>query len=299
MPKGSRLDNPRRSRALVNPESGAHARITPIDTRRAEEFAEPDATLVALATATEEVELTETRASLRQREETIESLQERLQQLEQELQRTRESLRDKDVELHSLRAPGAFPVSDSLRAMAGRVPYNTLSERTTARAAPASIAPASTAPASSGSAEWKPASAGAAYPVLQHVAVALRASTLPPSAADSIPPSQRRAPRKPCEIELEFTEETQFFTGLTQDISEGGVFIATYQLFAIGSRLELSFELPDGTRVHTWGRVRWIREESAGGCRPGMGVEFGELSEAVLRAITQFCEQRPPLYMEL
>jgi len=268
MPKGRRVDNPIRSRALVTPESGAHPRITPIDARRAEDFAEPDPLLLSLAAATDAGELSETRASLQQRDETIQSLESRVQQLEAELQTARESLRIKDVELHSLH---------SLRVpAAARTP-------SIAEAAPS----------------MPPAAGGQAYPVLHNVAVALRASTLPPSDGDATPPSQRRAPRRACEIELEFTEETHFFTGLTQDISEGGVFIATYQLFAIGTRLELAFELPDGTRVNTWGRVRWLREESASGCRPGMGIEFGELSESILKKIAHFCEQRPPLYMEV
>src|SRR6186713_2849759 len=116
MPKGRRVDKLVRSRVLVNPESGAHPRITPIDMRRAEDFAEPDASLLALAAGTEEVELTETLASLRQRDETIQSLEGRLQQLEAELHSARESLRIKNAELHSLhslRIPAAFPVSDS------------------------------------------------------------------------------------------------------------------------------------------------------------------------------------------
>ncbi|MGC4092580.1 MAG: TIGR02266 family protein [Polyangiaceae bacterium] len=240
----------------------------------------------------DEVEVTGTREVLAARERTIETLEQRVQQLEGELMAARESLRGMDIELQSLRVPAALPVSESLRAMvAATEPLPPIS-LPVAHAAPRSLPPASARPS-----QWKPASPSVGYPVLEHVAIALRASTLPPG-ADSIPPSQRKSPRRVCEIELEFTEETQFFSGLTQDISEGGVFIATYQLFPIGSRLELSFDLPDGTKVNTWGRVRWLREETPHS-RPGMGVEFGELTEDMLRAIQRFCAARPPLYMEV
>lgn len=75
------------------------------------------------------------------------------------------------------------------------------------------------------------------YPILQRVAVgyATNSSVPPASSTDSLPPSQRRTPRRSCELELEFTEDSHFYAGLTQDISQGGVFIATYRLFPVGS----------------------------------------------------------------
>ena len=139
-----------------------------------------------------------------------------------------------------------------------------------------------------------------ACPTLQHFAVAYASSSLPsPSLRDSAPPSQRRSPRRICEIELEFTEDTHFYAGLTQDISQGGVFIATYRLLPVGSNLELAFDLPDGTRIKTRGEVKWLRENASNGARPGMGVAFSNLPEDTLHAIDRFCRERPPLYMEI
>jgi uncharacterized protein (TIGR02266 family) len=289
MAKGKRADNPPRARVLVTPESGAHARVVSVDSRRAEDFLEPDTELLALATAREESELSGARSS--DPGARVEALEHRLHELERELLAARESLRQKDLEINSLRAP-ALTAPESLR-----IPANPLPAEPIPSIAPAPL-PIAAGDRDSEPGAWQPAGPRVGYPMIEHVAVALRASTLPP-ASDSLPPSQRRAPRRACELELEFTEETQFYTGLTQDISEGGVFIATYRLFPIGSRLELSFDLPDGTKISTWGRVRWLREESPHGSRPGMGVEFGELSEAMLEAIVRFCEQRPPLYMEV
>lgn len=138
-----------------------------------------------------------------------------------------------------------------------------------------------------------PSEPATAYPMLQRVAVTYASGSLAP------PNSQRRTPRRCCEIELEFTEDTHFYAGLTQDISQGGVFIATYNLLPVGSRLELEFELPNGTHVKASGQVRWLRENPLSGARPGMGVAFSDLSEAALCAIDQFCRERPPLYMDI
>jgi len=139
-----------------------------------------------------------------------------------------------------------------------------------------------------------------AYPTLQRVAMKLEAcSLLPPPLSASQPPSQRRAPRRSCEIELEFTEDTHFYAGLTQDISQGGVFIATYKVLPVGHRLQLEFDLPDGMHVSANGEVRWLRETASATSRPGMGVAFLDLPDDSREAITEFCRKRPPLYMDV
>jgi uncharacterized protein (TIGR02266 family) len=120
-----------------------------------------------------------------------------------------------------------------------------------------------------------------------------------PSLRPSLAPtSQRRAERRLAELQVEFDSETQFYAGITQDISEGGVFIATYCIQPVGTALGLSFELPCGTKVETRGTVRWLRDPSHN-ARPGMGVAFDELSADSLAAIGRFCSQHVPLYVEV
>lgn len=113
------------------------------------------------------------------------------------------------------------------------------------------------------------------------------------------PPQRRRAERQLCEFELTFLEETHFYSGLTQDISTGGMFIATYNLLPIGTPLTLSFELWPGQVIEVNGVVRWVREEAADGARPGLGVAFTDLSPEALSSIQAFCALRPPLVYEL
>ena len=131
---------------------------------------------------------------------------------------------------------------------------------------------------------------------LRRVAVTYRSDSVPPV---MVPPIMRQSERQHCEMQIEFTEETHLFAGLTQDISEGGVFIATYHLRPVGMRLDLSFMLPDGAEIQTAGIVRWLRDGATEGLRPGMGVAFTDLKPESLEALNKYCRTRAPLYMDV
>jgi uncharacterized protein (TIGR02266 family) len=108
---------------------------------------------------------------------------------------------------------------------------------------------------------------------------------------------RRRGERLDCEFEVEFLSDTHFMTGITQDLSEGGIFIATYQQLPVGTQVELAFELPGEQRVETKGEVRWSRNER-GDTRPGIGIAFTELSHAALASITAYCAGGTSRYYE-
>ncbi len=146
-----------------------------------------------------------------------------------------------------------------------------------------------------------PPSPAGGTPTLSDVHVAL-GSVAPEalrSVASDLGDDRRSTPRFFGEFELEFNYETHFFAGLTLDISTGGLFIATYQLLPVGTRLSLSFQLPDGTRLSVRGEVRWVRSGGEGHERPGMGVAFRELPAEARDKIAAYCLKRPPLYVEL
>lgn len=113
----------------------------------------------------------------------------------------------------------------------------------------------------------------------------------------ALPSTSRKDVRPVAELQVVFDLDTQFYTGLSQDFSEGGVFIATYQPQPIGTQLGLSFELPCGTKIVARGEVRWIRD-TLDASRPGMGVAFVKLSTLQLNAIARACHQRAPLLVE-
>lgn len=100
------------------------------------------------------------------------------------------------------------------------------------------------------------------------------------------------------EVEIGLTSESHFYTGLSLDLSTGGVFVATYEPARPGSAVSLYFVLPDGHVVNAEGVVRWTRE-GAPDTPPGMGVAFVNISAASLAHIAQFCASRPPLYFDV
>jgi uncharacterized protein (TIGR02266 family) len=129
-------------------------------------------------------------------------------------------------------------------------------------------------------------------------------STRPQAPAESVaPPSsgaeRRRKERRECEFDVEFLGDSHFITGITQDLSEGGVFVATYQRLPIGTPVCIAFELPDGHRIEARGQVRWIRgEREESGTRPGLGIAFSQLDAESLAKISEFCGSLPSRYYE-
>ena len=113
----------------------------------------------------------------------------------------------------------------------------------------------------------------------------------------------RSAERFDLEVKVDLESEHNFYTGLTQNISSGGLFIATHHLRKIGDRITLKFTLPGSDKtldVET--EVRWIRENSAlmrtadGGT--GMGVRFINLTPETSAAINAFVQARESLYYD-
>ena len=61
------------------------------------------------------------------------------------------------------------------------------------------------------------------------------------------------------EVEIGLTSESHIYTGLSLDVSTGGVFVATYEPAKAGTAVSLYFVLPDGHVVNAEGIVRWTR----------------------------------------
>ena len=108
---------------------------------------------------------------------------------------------------------------------------------------------------------------------------------------------RRTAQRVQLDADVSLYSSTTFWAGIAEDISEGGLFVATYQLEPIGTVMDLRFELPTGQAVAVRGVVRWLREVMDEGT-PGMGIQFQDLSPADADIIKSFVKHRPPLLGE-
>ncbi|HYQ18648.1 MAG TPA: TIGR02266 family protein [Polyangiaceae bacterium] len=120
----------------------------------------------------------------------------------------------------------------------------------------------------------------------------------------SMMPSSDSAPRREhsrFSVDLDVTvgSDHNFYAGFAENLSAGGVFIATHKLKPVGSKIELSINLPDGVQLKTEGEVRWIRVfNEHSDTPPGMGVKFNDLPASSVAAIQNFLARRDPLFFD-
>jgi uncharacterized protein (TIGR02266 family) len=104
--------------------------------------------------------------------------------------------------------------------------------------------------------------------------------------------------RTPLEANVGATTESNFFVGFSGEISEGGVFVATYQALEIGEKVEVLVTLPGGFERKIPGTVRFIRDPMDMDSEPGMGVRFDRLDDEARELILRFIRKRPPLFYD-
>ena len=112
------------------------------------------------------------------------------------------------------------------------------------------------------------------------------------SAARPVPRAHERI-----DIELDVTlaSRSNFYTGVTENLSEGGVFIATTKTKPVGTHLTVKLALPDrGNPIEIRGVVRWVRArtETQDG---GLGIHFDALPDADAARIRTFVTKRSPI----
>jgi uncharacterized protein (TIGR02266 family) len=101
--------------------------------------------------------------------------------------------------------------------------------------------------------------------------------------------------------------ENNFYTGLSENISEAGIFIATQHVLAIGTPVVLTFTLPTSHEpLSVVGHVQWVRGPDATATsgnnfgdtfaevKAGMGVQFRGIDQDVILAIRRFMLFRRP-----
>jgi uncharacterized protein (TIGR02266 family) len=111
---------------------------------------------------------------------------------------------------------------------------------------------------------------------------------------------RRNTTRVDAEFEVDLGSEHNFFTGLGEDISEGGIFIATYRNHAIGDHLAVKFGLPGiETPLRAVVEVRWVREAGpSSDTPPGIGAVFVDITPEDRALVARFIQHRTPLLFE-
>lgn len=100
------------------------------------------------------------------------------------------------------------------------------------------------------------------------------------------------------EIDVGFTTESNFFVGFAGDLTDGGLFVSTWQPLPVGSRVIVSFTLPDGHKAKATGQVMWAREadDTAPDATPGIGVTLEGLTETDMKSVRSFMSKRAPIF---
>ncbi|MGM0578527.1 MAG: TIGR02266 family protein [Myxococcota bacterium] len=138
---------------------------------------------------------------------------------------------------------------------------------------------------------------------LQSAATHASGSTVPGAlpGASLAGADRRRHERRPYEVDVSFESDHNFYTAFTENISSGGLFVATRDIPAIGSRFPLTFTLPTLDRPITVEcEVRWQRLEQldSADSMPGVGVRFLDLGPEEREAVNAFIARRDTLFYD-
>jgi len=113
--------------------------------------------------------------------------------------------------------------------------------------------------------------------------------------------SNRRAyTRIPYPVPVSLMSHNNLWAGVSNDISEGGVFIVTRQPPDVGTMVEMDLTLDGGGElIHLMGIVRWQRLAGPGIDGPaGVGIQFIDLPAPLLVRLQAFIKQRETMLWE-
>ena len=111
----------------------------------------------------------------------------------------------------------------------------------------------------------------------------------------------RLEPRAAVYASIDLVSEHNFWSGLTMNMSDGGLFVATHNAVPVGTTLLLHMRLPfEQEPVVTLAQVRWTRPYSGQEDVPaGLGLQFIGTDASSLEKIRKFVATvREPLLFE-
>ncbi|MCP4676868.1 MAG: hypothetical protein GY854_15405 [Deltaproteobacteria bacterium] len=102
------------------------------------------------------------------------------------------------------------------------------------------------------------------------------------------------------EARLEDCQENNFYTGFSGDIDSGGIFVSTYDVKPVDTRVAVRVGFPGGDVVSSFGVVEWVREYNPHlpDMAPGMGVRLTSLDGPSKKRINAHMRDHPALFFE-
>jgi uncharacterized protein (TIGR02266 family) len=135
-------------------------------------------------------------------------------------------------------------------------------------------------------------------PVATAAKVAIPTAAAVPGEVKAQAKPTRTGPREKLEANVGATTESNFFVGFSGEISEGGVFIATYTTLPLDTPVEVLVTLPGNYEAKMPGTVLFVRDPMDMDAEPGIGVRFESLSREARELILRFIRKRPPLFFD-
>jgi uncharacterized protein (TIGR02266 family) len=136
---------------------------------------------------------------------------------------------------------------------------------------------------------------------MSHVASSLGLDALRDSRRLEPREEHRGAARAAVYANVDLHSEHNFWSGLTMNMSEGGLFVATHNFVPVGAVLVLHITLgQEKEPLVLLAEVRWTRAYSGQeDVPPGLGLQFIDTDQAALAMIRKFVATiREPLFFE-
>ena len=117
-----------------------------------------------------------------------------------------------------------------------------------------------------------------------------------PKMGDSLPP-----PAGTIEAELGAHSASNFYKTLSGNdiVDHGGIFVATYNVPQLGSRVSLRVHLPGGYHFDCGGLVKWTRDAADNpDSPPGFGAQFQGMSAEQRQLVQRYVRNREPLFYD-
>lgn len=112
----------------------------------------------------------------------------------------------------------------------------------------------------------------------------------------------RTVPRTSVHVAIDIYSEHNFWSGLTMNVSEGGVFVATQKMMKPGTVLIVDMDLPgEDEPIIALAEVRWTRSWNADpDIPPGLGLKFVAMCDESLAKVRRFVERvRQPIFFDM
>lgn len=98
---------------------------------------------------------------------------------------------------------------------------------------------------------------------------------------------RRQHERHPLRVQVDLRTEHGFLAATTENLSQGGLFVATAAPYALGETVELVLRLFHAPPMALRGIVRWRRPPGPDG-PPGLGLELLDLQDDQRAVIAAF-----------